>query len=105
VSGSRFLDRLAENPRTFTWLRKLAEANFTAVRRVIQRELRLPAGSRVLDLGCGTGEMAPLFGEQSYLGLDISRRYITYARRRYPDHRFGVCDAACVVSRPSLRCL
>ena len=88
--------RLSENPATFTWLRKVAEANFVAVRKVVGRELDLDRPSRTLDLGCGTGELAPAFRNHDYIGLDLSARYIDYARRRHPGLRFGVCDAAAV---------
>ncbi len=87
-------DRLAENPRSFTWLRKAAEANFVAVRRVVRRQIDLDRPARTLDLGCGTGELAPLFRRHEYLGLDLSRRYVAHARGRFPGMRFGVCDGA-----------
>ena len=93
-SGRSALDRLAENPRSFTWLRKIVEADFHAVRRIVRRDLDLARHGRILDLGCGTGELAPLFRNHEYLGLDLSRRYISYARNRFSDMRFGVSDAA-----------
>jgi len=94
MTGRSPLDRLAENPRSFTWLRKIAEADFRAVRRIVRRDLDLKRPCRVLDLGCGTGELAPLFRNHDYLGLDLSRRYISYARSRFGGMRFGVSDAA-----------
>ncbi len=87
-------ERLSENPASFTWLRKVAEANFVAVRRVVRREIDLDRPSRTLDLGCGTGELAPLFRRHDYIGLDLSARYVAYASRRHPKLPFGVCDAA-----------
>ncbi|MDM7915632.1 MAG: hypothetical protein QUU85_10280, partial [Candidatus Eisenbacteria bacterium] len=48
---ARLIERLAEDPRVFTWLRKVAEANFTAVRRAAAAELPLEQPARVLDLG------------------------------------------------------
>lgn len=91
-----FLDRLVENPKSFTWLRKIAEANFVAVRRIVRQRLALDGQRRTLDLGCGTGELAPLFPENGYVGLDLSLRYIDYARRRHPAYRFGVADATAI---------
>ena len=88
------LNRLTENPRSFTWLRKIAEANFYSVRRIVRREFNLDERCRVLDVGCGTGELAPQFRGHDYLGLDLSTRYIKYARIRFPQVHFGVSDAA-----------
>jgi SAM-dependent methyltransferase len=93
------LARLSENPRSFTWLRKVAEANFVAVRGIVRREIDLDRPARTLDLGCGTGELAPLFRRHQYLGLDLSKRYVSYARRRHPDLPFGVCDGVCIPLR------
>lgn len=88
------LRRLAEDPRSFTWLRKVAEADFVAVRRVIRRALAADPGAKTLDLGCGTGELSPVFPDAGYLGLDLSRAYVAYARRRFPRKRFAVCDGS-----------
>ncbi len=57
---------------------------------------RLPAGSRVLDLGCGAGvpstrQLASAF---DVLGVDISQRQITAARRNVPKATFLVADFA-----------
>lgn len=50
-------------------------------------------GQRVLDLGCGTGNSAPLFPGARYTGIDINPAYIAAARRRFPDFRFIAADA------------
>ncbi len=52
-------------------------------------------GERVLDCGCGTGDLRPFLGDVDYLGIDISNAYIRAARKRYgaPD-RFLVMDIA-----------
>lgn len=46
------------------------------------RGLALPAGSRVLDFGCGTGVFAPLFARAGfgYTGFDIDPASLDYAR-------------------------
>jgi ubiquinone/menaquinone biosynthesis C-methylase UbiE len=48
----------------------------------------LPAESRILDAGCGTGEgssrLAELFPQASVLGVDIIDHHLDLARSRYP---------------------
>ena len=39
--------------------------------------------ARVLDLGCGTGELLDYLGDVSYTGVDVSGEYITHARQRF----------------------
>lgn len=56
------------------------------------------AGSRVLDVGCGTGVMTPHYleaGVDFVLGVDISERMIACARRKFasePTVSFAACD-------------
>jgi SAM-dependent methyltransferase len=51
-------------------------------------------GSRVLDLGCGTGSGARYLFEHGMQveGIDLSRRMIEVAKRRHPEIRFRRAD-------------
>ncbi|MGB9724598.1 MAG: class I SAM-dependent methyltransferase [Chloroflexia bacterium] len=87
-------ERLVAMPRLWNLLRRLLEANFRGEKAVIRRELRAwQQGSRLrlLDLGCGTGELASLFPAEGYVGMDVSEVYVAYARRTYGP-RFQVMD-------------
>lgn len=57
-------------------------------RRAITSTCRDREGQRVLDLGCGTGNSAPLFPRSRYTGIDINPDYIAAARRRFPGREF-----------------
>ncbi len=53
----------------------------------------LPAGSRVLDLGCGQGRVAGLLPPScNYTGVDFSAGMLAEARRRAPQARFVQAD-------------
>ncbi|MGO4666590.1 flippase-like domain-containing protein [Bosea sp. 2RAB26] len=58
----------------------------------------IPEGSRVLDLGCGTGALLAALKPSHGLGVDLSARMIDCARIRHPDLEFVVGD----VEDPSL---
>jgi cyclopropane fatty-acyl-phospholipid synthase-like methyltransferase len=45
--------------------------------------VRPRAGDKVLDLGCGPGDMLRYLPSVDYLGLDISREYIEAAKKRF----------------------
>jgi len=73
------------------FVRFVDEANalpaIAQVEEVALAELRLGAGDRALDLGCGTGEdtrwLAEIVGpEGSVIGIDASEAMITVARQR-----------------------
>ncbi|MGI8588807.1 MAG: class I SAM-dependent methyltransferase [Chloroflexia bacterium] len=94
--------RLAADPRLWNLFRRILESNFKEEKRVIRREL-LPHAvrrggdpRRVLDIGCGTGELASIFllNGYDYMGVDIEPQRIAYARRTHPAGRFHVMDAA-----------
>ncbi len=75
-------DRIAE--RYLRWTRERP----AAVRRRYLELLmsRVPAGGRVLDLGCGAGDPMTRMLAQRYdvVGVDISARQLALARRRVP---------------------
>lgn len=54
------------------------------------------AGERILDLGCGTGDIAVAMSKRGahVVGVDASPAMIASARERFPDQDFRVADAA-----------
>ncbi|UNO50902.1 MULTISPECIES: class I SAM-dependent methyltransferase [Alicyclobacillus] len=52
-------------------------------------------GERVLDIGCGTGDLTNQIARlgASVVGIDVSERMVEQARRKYPDLSFRVGDA------------
>jgi ubiquinone/menaquinone biosynthesis C-methylase UbiE len=55
--------------------------------------LVVPCGARVLELGCGEGDLLAALQPSHGLGLDISREHLSRARQRYPHLRFIQQDA------------
>lgn len=53
------------------------------VAKTVEDFLQVPDGSRVLDLGCGYGDIAHFYTNRcKYLGIDSNDSYIKEARRR-----------------------
>ena len=55
----------------------------------------VPAGARVLDLGCGTGELLASMHDRQWIrtGIDMSTPGIAEGRRTHPDITFIEADA------------
>jgi SAM-dependent methyltransferase len=52
----------------------------------------IPEGARVLELGCGTGELLHRLKPSHGVGVDFSKRMLETARRNYPALTFHMSD-------------
>jgi SAM-dependent methyltransferase len=87
-----------ENYDNFAWLYNqewtfFAEHVFPLYKHLAGESL--PQGGQVLDLCCGTGQLAKILTENGYkvTGLDISAGQLRYARKNAPEARFIKADA------------
>lgn len=53
----------------------------------------IPAGSSVLEIGCGTGYLLNAVEPSNGMGIDLSPAMIELAREKYPNQKFEVMDA------------
>jgi ubiquinone/menaquinone biosynthesis C-methylase UbiE len=84
--------------------RRIVEHNFRGEKAVIRREfpgVTQSGEGRLLDLGCGSGDLAHLFPKQSYVGIDVSFRDVAEAKERVP-HRYCVMDAGALGFREAV---
>ena len=84
---------LACRPAIFSFIRKCLELNFVKQKRLVRQVFDCQdKNKKVLDVGCGTGEFAPVFRKLNYQGIDISQDYIKYATKK-DKSCFQVMDA------------
>src|SRR5688500_14546669 len=84
---------LLDHPALFNLSQLLISGGQRATKRWAKAWLNARPEHHILDVGCGTGEFAPLFqsakyeirstNEGRYLGVDLNPQYIEYARKRY----------------------
>src|ERR1700730_5280577 len=72
-------------------------------RRFLADHVRPVSGERVLDLGCGPGDIVELLPDVRYVGVDSSEAYVEAARRRFGRRAEFICghvsDASLDASR------
>jgi SAM-dependent methyltransferase len=92
------LRRPLANASLYSLVQRLLGAD--GVRRhVLEHHLRSAAAERILDLGCGPGDILELLPEVRYVGVDISPAYIAAARARFGERGRFICAD---VQMPSL---
>jgi len=74
---------------------KMAEHVYIEVPAIIELLKDKIANTRILCIGCGSGDECKLFSEmgaREIVGVDISDKLIAYDRDQYPDMRFEVAS-------------
>lgn len=75
------------------WSKTHADDDFYAEQHDFLKKL-LPAGSKVIEIGCGAGRDALHLVQNGYeyLGTDISKSLLDYTAQKLPDAKFAVSD-------------
>ena len=74
------LTRILDLPGSYRLLGKIACVVTNARVAYARQYLAVTAGERVLDLGCGPGDILSALPDCEYVGIDVEERYIEAAR-------------------------
>jgi 2-polyprenyl-3-methyl-5-hydroxy-6-metoxy-1,4-benzoquinol methylase len=86
----RGLEKYGESPQALHWV----DYGSMAMRfKYLVKDLDIE-GRRILDAGCGMGDLLPFLYTKAddfdYLGVDMNEGFINIAKKRYEPHRFAV---------------
>ncbi len=82
---------ILDRPYFYEAYHRLIGANYRS-RVLVEDYIRPKPTDRVLDIGCGPGNMLPFLPECDYLGVDVNPAYIHTAQRRYGDRGKFICE-------------
>ncbi len=70
-------------PLVYAWFQRLARGRCEEI--YVTEHVRPKAGDRILDIGCGTGDVLRHMEGLEYVGFDVDRRMIDTANKRWGD--------------------
>lgn len=84
------LKSILQYPAIFSLFQKLIGAH--RIKLLITQNTKLKPGFKVLDIGCGFGNLLELLPKNiNYMGIDINQNYINYAKKRYRSRGRFIC--------------
>ncbi|OGX06021.1 MAG: hypothetical protein A3G87_08400 [Omnitrophica bacterium RIFCSPLOWO2_12_FULL_50_11] len=69
-------------PAIYSFFRKFVGRD-SVRRQYAEKYIRAQPGQRVLDIGCGTGDILDFLPDVDYVGFDMDPAYISAARQRH----------------------
>jgi SAM-dependent methyltransferase len=93
----RYTKRLEQHGATIEALSSGKEER-RQLRFKILSEIGIKAGDKILDLGCGFGDLIPFLEKTlgkdqfEYTGVDINEKLVAVAKERFPGYQFMVKD-------------
>jgi cyclopropane fatty-acyl-phospholipid synthase-like methyltransferase len=82
---------ILDRPFFYEFYHHLIGADYRS-RVMVSEYIRPKPTDRILDIGCGPGNMLPFLPQCGYLGVDASESYIESARRRYSHRGEFLCQ-------------
>lgn len=93
TQSSEGLHSVLSGPRAYWFYQRLSGAEGRHA-TFVGEYLRPRAGMRILDIGCGPGQLLQLLPETDYVGYDLNPDYVEAARRRFGERaEFHCADA------------
>jgi cyclopropane fatty-acyl-phospholipid synthase-like methyltransferase len=82
---------ILDRPFFYELYHSLIGANHRS-RVLVEEYIRPKPHDRILDIGCGPGNMLPFLPQCEYLGVDANPTYIASAQQRYGNRGEFVCE-------------
>jgi len=81
---------ILKHPLIYTTYQKLV-GGYKARQLFVEDILEVKAGQKILDIGCGPGDILDFLPEVDYTGIDIDAQYINKAKEKYGERGEFIC--------------
>lgn len=89
--------KLVTIPAFYTLFQNLLGAS-SARKRLVKEHYDLSPGMRVLDVGCGPGDLLSFLPDVNYTGIDLNPSHIASAKEKHKSNGRFICDDVANIS-------
>lgn len=91
---------ILKHPFVYTSYQKIV-GGYKARRLFVEKILNVKPGQKILDIGCGPGDILDFLPQVDYTGIDIDTDYINKAKEKYHDRGTFICTTVDDYQLPS----
>ena len=74
--------KILSHPIVYTTYQKIV-GGYRARKLFVQNNVKIKPGQKILDIGCGPGDILEFLPEVDYTGIDLDPSYIKQAKKKY----------------------
>lgn len=83
--------QILKHPIIYTSYQKIV-GGYNARKCFVKNNVKPVIGERILDIGCGPGDILDFLPEVDYTGIDLDDDYIEQAKKKYGDRGTFICS-------------
>ena len=74
--------KILSHPIVYTTYQKIV-GGYRARKLFVENNVKIKPGQKILDIGCGPGDILEFLPEVDYTGIDLDANYIAQAKKKY----------------------
>lgn len=84
--------KILNNPIIYTTYQKIV-GGYKARKLFVKNNVKAIKGQKILDIGCGPGDILDFLPDVDYTGIDIDQNYIYQAKKKYGNKGHFICGS------------
>jgi len=83
--------QILEHPFIYTTYQKIV-GGYRARKLFVKNNIKAKSGHKILDIGCGPGDILDFLPDVDYTGVDVDENYIIQAKKKYGHRGTFICQ-------------